>query len=238
MSDFVDAATALQSAGADTDLCPPFMAALPVAGVSISTLAEPFDAETVCASSPRAVHLDEIQLDLGEGPCWEAMLTDRPVLTPDVRAAASERWPTALHALQRSDFGGVFAFPMRIGTIRLGAVDMYTDTASSPSSAFVADASALAAIVSRQVLHRALMAVERAGSGEMPQGEYSRREIHQASGMIAAQLTVTVEDALLILRGNAFSADRSVSEVAADVVARRLDFSSPNASDHPNASES
>lgn len=55
----------------------------------------------------------------------------------------------------------------------------------------------------------------------MAGGAYSRHEMHQASGMVAAQLSIGLDDALLVLRGRAFSSGRSVGEVAADVVARR-----------------
>ena len=54
---------------------------------------------------------------------------------------------------------------------------------------------------------------------------FSRREIHQATGMILAQLELSATDALLLLRGYAFSNGRSVRSVAHDVVARKIDFS-------------
>ena len=46
--------------------------------------------------------------------------------------------------------------------------------------------------------------------------------VHQASGMVAAQLEIGVGEALVRLRAYAFANDRSLSEVAEDVVARRL----------------
>lgn len=59
------------------------------------------------------------------------------------------------------------------------------------------------------------------GSVDSP---YVQREMHQASGMVAAQLSIGVDDALLALRGRAMASGRSVGEIAADVVARRLVF--------------
>jgi AmiR/NasT family two-component response regulator len=49
--------------------------------------------------------------------------------------------------------------------------------------------------------------------------------VHQATGMIQVQLGVTTDAAFLALRARAFSAGRSMAEVADEVVDRRLRFS-------------
>ena len=51
-----------------------------------------------------------------------------------------------------------------------------------------------------------------------------RAEVHQATGMILAQLGVEAQDAFVRLRAHAFAARRPLAEVARDVVARRLVF--------------
>ncbi len=57
--------------------------------------------------------------------------------------------------------------------------------------------------------------------------------VHQAAGMVAAQLGVSVRDALVRLRAHAFGNDRSLTDVARDVVDRRLRFGpARNESDH------
>ncbi|WP_375372628.1 ANTAR domain-containing protein [Clavibacter capsici] len=48
--------------------------------------------------------------------------------------------------------------------------------------------------------------------------------MHQATGMVIAQMGLSAADALLVLRGHAFATNRSVRDVANDVVERRLDF--------------
>jgi hypothetical protein len=52
----------------------------------------------------------------------------------------------------------------------------------------------------------------------------NRREVHQATGMVLAQLGINAADAALLLRAHAYSSGRSVAEVANDIVERRLDF--------------
>jgi ANTAR domain len=48
--------------------------------------------------------------------------------------------------------------------------------------------------------------------------------VHQASGMVAAQLDVNVRQAFVRLKAHAFGNDRPLAEVAEDVVARKLRF--------------
>ncbi|WP_241246017.1 GAF and ANTAR domain-containing protein [Microbacterium sp. 4R-513] len=221
---FVGAIRQLTEAGhPGADLCAPFVGAVGVTGAAISTLGAPFGSQTVCASSPVAARVDEIQIDLGEGPCWEALRTRRPVLQADLRGHSDERWPAASVALRQLDLGSLYAFPLFVGRLGVGSVDLYADVPRELSEEDVKDVTVLATIAARQVLRRTLDELGTVDEG-VPGGPYSRRELHQASGMVAAQLGVGVDDALVVLRGHAFASDRSVLEVAGDVVRRRLVF--------------
>jgi hypothetical protein len=51
-----------------------------------------------------------------------------------------------------------------------------------------------------------------------------RIEVHQATGMVAAQLGVGVDEAFVRLQGYACTHDRLIGEVAGEVVARLLRF--------------
>jgi hypothetical protein len=55
-----------------------------------------------------------------------------------------------------------------------------------------------------------------------------RAQIHQGSGMVAVQPSISAADALLCIRAHSFATDSTVVDVAADIVSRRL----PLASDH------
>lgn len=224
------AVAALRDGGDDGDLCAPFLSVLPVTGVAISTLGDPFGSETVCASDDVAARLDEIQLDLGEGPCWQAMETGLPVLEHDLRLTTADRWPMALSAMRDTGLGATFAFPMHLGHLAIGAVDLYADARVPLPAGVVRDAVTITEAAARQVLRRALIVAMRDddGVGDGSAGTYSRREVHQASGMLAAQTGAAADDALLILRGHAYAAGRSVRDLAADVIARTIDFSHPS----------
>lgn len=59
----------------------------------------------------------------------------------------------------------------------------------------------------------------------------SRREVHQATGMIAVRAGVNINDALLLLRAHAYSAERSILSVAHEVVTHALRFNPVSAGD-------
>ncbi len=68
-----------------------------------------------------------MQYTLGEGPCVDAYQKDMVVSEPDLADPETVRWlaftPPALQAGVRA----VFGFPLRVGTVRLGALNLYRD---------------------------------------------------------------------------------------------------------------
>jgi hypothetical protein len=217
-----------------TSLAAPFVSALPVAGAAVSVLSPQIGQSTVSATDDTAKRLDELQFDLSEGPCWDALATRHPVLEPDMDDVDESLWPHFLDALRSESLSGavraIFAFPMTIGMLEIGAVDLWAPVAGPLSDRQVSDASALAELAAWQVLRHVLRDVPDLTT---PDGATisSRREIQQATGMVLAQLDLTAGDAALLLRAHAFATNRSLGAVANDVVERRLDFSPDAARD-------
>jgi hypothetical protein len=207
----------------DDDLCAPFLDAVAVTGAVIPTLGHPLGSRTICASDDVAARIDEIQIDLGEGPCWHALRTRMPALEPDLRRSGGQDWPGAREALRRVDVGSLYAFPLLVGTLGVGSVDLYSSAPRALAPLEVDDVQTLAMIAAHHVLRRAIDDLDSAEQGAAG-GPFSRRELHQATGMVAAQLHIGVDDALVLLRAHAFATDAGVRQVAADVVARRLSF--------------
>jgi hypothetical protein len=208
-------------------LCEPFVDVLPVTGAAISLLSRDFGTETICASDRLAARLDELQFDLGIGPCWDAVARNRPIFEPNMRAIDGSTWPPFLAAIQDEEIGALFAFPLVIGALDVGAVDLYSSAPGALSTIDIRNATSLATVAARQVLRRAIAADPggRASDEDGSEGYgSSRREIHQATGMVLAQLDISAEDALLVLRGRAYSEGHTLREIANDVVERRLSF--------------
>lgn len=207
------------------DLVRPFLRP-PVTEVALSTLTRPFGSETLSASSAVAARADEIQLDLGDGPMWKAFHSRTPVLQADLRQTPDE-WPAVTAALLEHGVAAAFVFPLWLGALSIGCVSLYCPTPTVLPSARVAEASAMTKVTARRVLAVALHRAATEQPGEWNAGEYPRREIHQAAGMVAAQTGTTPDDALLLLRATAFAAGRSLLELSADVLNRVIDFTDP-----------
>lgn len=214
----------IQPEFAPSDLAHPIADALPVTGAAISTMGDFLGNETVSATDRQAARIDELQFDLGEGPCWDAMKLARPVFEPDVREHPTGVWPAFSEAIRKDEVGAIFAFPLFIGPLRLGALDLYSAKPLQLSDLHAQQSAAFASVVSRLVLHRAL---SRVGRDDTPEADarFSRRTIHQATGMVLAQLNLPPDEARLVIQAHAFAVGRSMQEIAEDIVERRLNFS-------------
>lgn len=202
-------------------LCTEFATLLSVPHVAVSTLGAPFDIETICASDAVASGLDETQLDLGVGPCWHAYATGIPVIVPNLRQDSGGAWPMLRTAAAEHNILSVYALPMRVGSVGVGAVNLYARSAHALSARQVADALVLAEWTARRIMRAELDAL---GDDASANGS-PRRFVHQATGMVIAQLRVSPEDALLIIRAHAFASGRPVREVAEAIIARDINFS-------------
>ncbi|MHA7154008.1 GAF and ANTAR domain-containing protein [Arthrobacter sp. TMN-50] len=214
--------------GDSANLCTPYLEELPVTGAAISVFGGSLQ-ETVCCSDDLARKLDELQFELGEGPRWEASASRLPVLIPDVTDDWHTRWPVFGNAVRATKVRAVFVFPLTLGAIDIGVVELYRIRPGGLSSASQAAASVLTDrtswILLRRMLSREPGLVDSFGGNDGT--SLSRREIHQATGMVLAQANINATDALLLLRGYAFSEGQPLKEVAQSVIDRRLDFT-PN----------
>ncbi|MCS5732472.1 GAF and ANTAR domain-containing protein [Herbiconiux sp. CPCC 203386] len=181
----------------------------------------PFEVETVSASDGLAAELSEFQIDLGEGPCWDAYVTQSTVVVPDISDTAHSRWPLFLNAIATLDVHAFYSFPLTIGAVNIGAVDLYSEAPDVLSAEQLTNALALARVTALDVLRYAL---EHRDDDAEDDGPHSRREVHQATGMVIAQMGVSATDALLLIRANAFASGRTVRETAAEITGRRITF--------------
>ena len=147
-------------------LCGPCVELLPVTGAAVSTLSGPINNETVCASDDVAFRIDELQFDLGEGPCWEAFASRRPVLVPDLRDGPPfAPWPVFSTAVRETSAAALFAFPLYVGGTGIGALDLYRSTAGPLDEEALRDARILADTVAIEVMRRILAAVAQEAEG-------------------------------------------------------------------------
>jgi hypothetical protein len=193
-------------------------------GAGIMLMAGDLRRGSLCATNQVSTLIEEQQFALGEGPCMDAYHHDRPVLEPNLADPREIRWPAFSGPVVAAGCRAVFAFPMRVGAVRLGALDLYRDRAGTLTDDQHADALVMADVAAEAVL--ALQAGAPPGqlAAELAAGADLHPVVHQASGMVAAQLEVSVAKALVRLRAYAFGHDLRLAVVARDVVELRLRF--------------
>ena len=189
-------------------------------GGGISVLSGTGTPLTLHATDPVAAAIEELQFTLGEGPCMDAAASGEPVLVSDLRdpsVGVADRWPMFFDEASRVGVRAVFAFPLRIGEVALGVMDLYR---GAPGELTSSQMSSTVATVDAMRLH--LLDVDALLPDE-PGTSYPMT-VHQAAGMVMVQLGCSIEEALVRLRGTAYRDDRRVQELAADVVSGRYVF--------------
>jgi hypothetical protein len=207
-------------------VCVAAVALLSLSGAGISLMADGQLRGSAGVSEPGIAAIQELQLELGEGPGVEAWTSDVPVLEPDLRQQGTIRWPSFARSAQDTGVRAVFAFPLRTGAIRIGVLMLCRDHAGP----LVGDELALGLVLA-DVATQVVLAVQAGAPAdtvhELLAGEPAHwAEVHQATGMASVQLGVSMDEAFVRLRAHAFADGRSLRDVARDVVSRRVTLES------------
>jgi hypothetical protein len=142
-------------------------------------------------NTPGGPSVDALQTMSCWSPTW---LTQRPWFAT----------PPAVEAGVRA----VFAFPVRQGAARLGAVNLYRDRPGPLSDDQHADALVMADVVARWVLDRQADAPPGTLAAELELSADFHFVVHNAAGKVSVQAGISVTEALVRLRAFAFSHDR------------------------------
>lgn len=179
---------------------------------------------SLCSSNAVSALIEELQYTHEEGPCVDAYNQDQPVLEPDLADPATDRWFAFTPAAVKAGVRAVFGFPLQVGGVRFGALNLYRDRPGPLTEEQNADVLVLAGVAAGAVV----MMQADTGPGEL--GEELEKEgnfrlvVYQAAGMVSEKLGISVAEAFVRLRAYAFGNDRLVTDVAREVVRRQLRF--------------
>lgn len=202
-----------------------FLDPLLIDGVSLSVFDSEGHPTTLHASDDTAAHLDDVQFDLGEGPLFTVHRTTNPVFIDSVKTDPGIQWPMFIREAQHTAAGALFVVPLMMGAVSIGVVSMYRREAGKMSNADIIRAASTARTAAAPALRAAaLQAEEEIVDGSVVSFAL-RRDVHQAVGMVLAQLNVSATDAFARLRARAYSEGLSLHSVAQDVLTHKLDFS-------------
>jgi hypothetical protein len=216
-----DAEVTQVSRDVGSNLASRFLDLLPASGVAISVFDHNRHAVLLHATDGTSTRLEELHFDFGEGPLFDALASGALVSLPDV--TGNVKWPMFSRAAAALDVGAIFVFPLTLGAVCTGAVTCYRKEAG-PLDDHAAD---IGASLSRSMAGPAFREAIRVAVNESPDFETpieTRRLIHQATGMVLAQLNTTATDAFARIRAYAFSNGHTVEDIARQVLTQRLNF--------------
>jgi len=208
-------------------LCTACVQLLDVDGASISYMGDGTMQGTFGSSGHLSRTLDELQFTYGQGPCMDAVTQRRPVLAPHLDGHVEDRWPALTEALLGRGIHAIFALPVAVASTPIGALDLYRrssgplDDSAMTGGVYAARLAALPLLDLMNADTDWQSASEGRGSWEQLES-LERVEVYQATGMIIAALDVSPADALIRLRAHAITRGFSASDVAYQILNRRL----------------
>lgn len=209
-------------------ICDVFVDGLDIDGAALSVLTASVSRQTLWASDPTAQRLEDLQFALNEGACMDAATTGHPVIVGDLATSAeTRRWPLfAAEVAERTPVAALFALPLRFGAVILGVLDLYRTTPGDLGAEQLRDALAGADTAALMLLGTRTDpdGYSADGTGPFEGAPAYRAEIHQATGMVLAQLNISATDALARLRAHAFTHDQLLVDSARAVIDRQLVF--------------
>jgi hypothetical protein len=213
--------------GAADRLCEACVVLFGVDAATISLVFDGANAGTLGASGVSARVLDELQFTLGEGPCLDSVAYRAPVLVVDLADPDVVRWPAYGPAMLAHQIRGVYAMPVVVAGEFVGALDLFRADPGLLGAEQLAGALVAAELAQLPLLD--LLGADLQTAVTDPGGDswaelntLSRAEVSQATGMLVAQLEVAPAVALVRLRAHAYATGRSATDVARDILDRRL----------------
>jgi GAF domain-containing protein len=160
----------------------------------------------------RLVELFQLQNE--QGPCLEAFRTGQAVINVDL-AAAAQRWPRFAPRAAAAGFQSVHAFPLRLRSKVIGALNVFGDTRGGnfdvtdvPIMQALADVATIGLMQERAIRRSEALTEQLQGALN------SRIVIEQAKGALAQAHGVNVDEAFGRMRAYARSHNRRLTDVA------------------------
>jgi ANTAR domain len=209
------------------DVCAAAVTSLNVSGAWLTAGDGINPGQAMCVTDVVGEGLAEVQITLGEGPCHDAVVSGVPVLAASLADGDGHQWAMFGEAAVRVGAAAVFAFPLRMGAIGIGVLGFYRDQEGPLDIFQLGNALILADIASVLLLDAEARQTDDPLSGAAPASQSpeltaQHAEIAQATGMLTEQLGVGITEASARLRAYAYAQDRRLSDIAHDIVARRL----------------
>jgi hypothetical protein len=197
-------------------------AVLPVDGAGICLFDSTGIRIPIGASDRRAATAERLQFTAAQGPCLDAHTLGCSLIATE--SLIAQEWPMYYDSLvSRTPFRAVIAVPLTGALIGIGTIDFYFHHSRGVADLNMIDAEKVVAQISGLLAQSSVFGVVTDGSSwlDSPAAE-ARSAVFIAMGMLDVDLDVTTHDALTLLRARAYATDRSVDDVAVDLLHHRV----------------
>jgi hypothetical protein len=175
---------------------------LGISGAGISMVTATGNRGVVSATDEVSARIEDLQFTLGDGVCVEVVAGGVPVMVSDLHQPddlAVRRWPAFMEGVTAAGVRAVFALPLRIGAVSVGALDLYRDRPGKLTTGQLSAAMTAADAAAVALLQLGTGAISSFADSTDDRAAY-QMQVHQASGMVKIQADVTIDEAFLLLR--------------------------------------
>jgi hypothetical protein len=176
------------------------------------------------ASRADAETAERLQFTVGDGPCMTAQKTGQPVFA--VEEDLRRRWPVFAELLVgATPFRGVVALRLQPALAGPGAIDLFFEDPDGVTGLAVFEAVAIGELVTSLLSDAAVWSTWTPDEGpEWLHGPAPQRRaaVWEAMGRMGIELEVGATHALELMRSAAYTAGRTVDDVAEDLLSGRL----------------
>jgi hypothetical protein len=161
-------------------------------GAGIMLIGDDTLRRSLCTTNEMSELIEQLEYSLGEGPCVDAYRQNRPVIEPDLVRPGTSRWPAFAPAAIEAGARAVFGFPLRVGAVRLGVLNLCRHQPGPlnddqyANALVMADLAAEAALVLQASAARGKFAPQHGASPDF------HDVVHKAAGGAAVQLDPSV----------------------------------------------
>lgn len=199
-----------------------------VSGAGIMLMTDDVQRGSLSTTDEVSATVEDLQYELREGPCVDAYRQQQTVLEPDLAGPVTPRWASFTPAALDAGVRAIFGFPLGVGQVHLGALNLYRDRAGPLSAVQQQDCEEMADLIGVALLDLQSHAEAGEVAVELDAGANLQPHVHQASGMVAAQAGVSVSAAVTLLRVRALADGERLAETADRVIGREIRFDQPD----------
>jgi GAF domain-containing protein len=173
---------------------------------------------TVGGSTDRAVELDRIEQQVGDGPCIAALKVKQPVLLADVRT--DPRWPDYQQRLIEEGVQSVLGVPLELSQGATAALNFFSPVTDAFSKAVIDEAVSFADVARNAVGLAVRVATAEDAADDLSAAMASRTAITLACGIIMGQNRCTQNEAMDILIKVSSHRNQKLRVVAEEIVTK------------------